>query len=76
MKIAMTFSWRAQPDGTVEVRGPKGELIATCPNEKAGGVILGWMRLAGYAHTLVRDNPNQLHDILVGSTKGVSSDCN
>jgi hypothetical protein len=66
--IAHTFSYRVQEDGTVQVRGPEGTIVATCPDPIAGGIILGWMRLASYAHKQLKDNPELLHQILTEQT--------
>ena len=68
MKVALAFSLREQPNGTVEIRNPQGQLVATCPDKEGGGVMLGMFRLASYAHAQLRDNPTALAEVL-GVTK-------
>jgi hypothetical protein len=64
MKVALAFSLKEQPNGTVEIRNPQGQLVATCPDKEGGGVMLGMFRLASYAHAQLRDNPAALAEVL------------
>jgi hypothetical protein len=63
-KVGLVFSTRLTEEGTVEVRAPDGRLICTAPNPQAGGVLLGWIRLAGWAHKQLRDRPLELYKVL------------
>ena len=61
-KVAMAYNIAQQGDGTVLVRDPKGTLLAQCPTLEAGAVLLGWMRLAAWAHA--RLSPAELAEVL------------
>lgn len=42
-----------------------GRVVCAGPGEM-GQVLMGMMRLAAHAHALLRDDPEQLHEVLVG----------
>ena len=60
----IVYAFRAQDDGSVKVFAPTGETVAHCPNQQMGGILLGWMRLAGWAHAQLRDSPTKLNEVL------------
>lgn len=60
------FAYNLKTEGeTFRVRGPAGETICTGPAQMAP-VILGWMRLAAWAHAQLREDENALNNVLMG----------
>jgi hypothetical protein len=63
-KAAFAYNIKTEGEAFV-VRGPAGETICTGPAQQAP-VILGWMRLAAWAHAQLRDDENALDSVLIG----------
>jgi hypothetical protein len=60
------FAYNIKTEGeTFRVRGPVGETICTGPAQQAP-VMLGWIRLAAWAHAQLRDDIDALNNVLMG----------
>jgi hypothetical protein len=61
---ALVYQSRLQTDGSTTVRDGQGRLILTAPNPQAAGLVLGWMRLAAWAHAELHKDPTKLYEVL------------
>ncbi len=63
-KAAYAYNIKTEGE-SFRVRGPAGETICTGPAQQAP-VMLGWIRLAAWAHAQLRDDENALNNVLTG----------